>query len=148
MTNILTTLPDDWYAEPTEEEEREYWAGEGTLTFTVLTNRPNDGVLEVEVEDYTGCLGGFDEGIGIEWGLGEGYLGIDREDLKEGYKYYLSEITVSFTRGDGWMTDDDSEYYVESVRAERLPLFSYLKLIIHNAWWFNFGWKIRQWRNS
>ena len=129
---------------PSEEEERDFWAGEGHLVFLVTSNRKDEDldVFEIEIEEYSGCLGGFNEGMGIEWGLKEGYLGIDRSELHEGYVYELLEVSVSFTRGDGWTTDDDSEYYVGDLIARRLPLFQYLKLKINNAWWFNIGWKI------
>lgn len=128
---------------PSEEDERDFWNGEGNLVFTVTANRPADDVFEIEIEEYSGCVGGFGEGVGIEWGLKEGYLGIGRDELKEGYTYYCDEITVSWTRGDGWTTEDDSDYYVGNMRSERLPLISYLKLIINNAWWFNIGWKLK-----
>lgn len=146
----MVSIDHDW--QPSEEEERDFWNGEGSLIFTVISNRPashpHDDVFEIEIEEYTGCVGGFNEGVGIEWGLKEGYLGIDRSELKEGYQYYAGEITVSWTRGDGWTTDDDSDYYVGDFYGNRLPLVQYLKLKITNAWWFNIGWRIRQWQQK
>lgn len=153
LKSELVSVPNAW--EPNEEEERDFWAGEGNLVFTVTANQPrtkglywDDGVFEVDIEEYSGCLGGFNEGIGIEWGLKEGYLNVDPSELQEGYTYFLDEVTVSFTRGDGWTTDDDSDYYVGGFRCERLPLIPYLKLKLRNVWWFNIGYKIREWRNS
>lgn len=155
FNNIMVVSTNDY--EPSEEDERDFWNGEGHLIFKVTANRkgdpdlfkkPTTDVFEIEIEEYSGCLGGFSEGCGIEWGLKEGYLNIAREDLFEGYIYYCTEITVSWTRGDGWMTEDDSEYYVGDMCSERLPLIPYLKLKLHNVWWFNIGWKIQEWRNK
>lgn len=142
----MVSIP-DWG--PSEEEERDYWNGEGSLIFTVTANRYlHDDIFEIEIEEYTGCVGGFEDSIGIEWGLKEGYFDIDRSELKEGYKYYANEVTVSWTRGDGWTTDDDVDYYIGEFYGNRLPLIQYLKLKITNAWWFNIGWRIRQWRKK
>lgn len=134
---------------PSEDEERDFWNGTGHLYFGVTANRNGkDDVFEIDIYEYSGCVGGFGEGVGIEWGLKEGYLGIDRHELKEGYTYLLDEVTVSWFKGDGWTTDDDSEYYVGDFQETRLPLKKYLKLLIQNAWWFNIGYRISNWRNQ
>jgi hypothetical protein len=146
-TRAVTQEKMDYFLDgPSEEEERDFWNGEGNLVFTVLSNRPD--VFEINIEEYSGCVGGFNEGIGIEWGLKDGYLDIDPSELHEGYTYYCDEITVSWYKGDGWTTDDDSDYYVGNIRSERLPLIKYLKLKLHNAWWFNIGWRINQWQRK
>lgn len=131
---------------PTDEEDRDFWSGEGHLSFTVTANRHD--VFEIDTLEYSGCVGGFDEGLGLEFGLREGHLGVDPSELKEGYTYHFDGITVSHTCGDGWTTDDDAEYYVGNVTSERLPIRQFVPLLLRNWWWFSFGWKIREWRNS
>lgn len=124
---------------PTQEEEQDFWVGTGYVTFFVHQNAPD--IFEIEVEEYTGCLGGLDETIGIEFALKEGYLGVDLSELSEGVTYTLHDVEVSFTRGDGWLTDDDSEYYGGELTRDR----RYLKQVIHKIkmlWWRHVEYKL------
>lgn len=142
LVDLRAMTDEEWsFFQPSEEDMKDYWSGEGTLTFTVISNRPD--VFEIEIEDMTGCVGGLDEQLGTEYAIREGYLG-DREGLREGYTYHWSQITVSWFKGDGWTTDDDCDYYVEAEEFKRLPLLQFIKLKIKNAWWFNIGWRFRK----
>lgn len=134
----LTTIPDEW--EPSEEDLKDYWVGKGHLEFRVLsydktaTYKP----YEIEYLDYSGCVGGLDECLGIEYSVNEGILNTGK--LHIGCTYRLDGITAHFTRGDGWTTDDDVEYYVESVTQ-----YAVLHQLIYAWWWHLIGWRIRQW---
>lgn len=129
--------------EPTEEDMKDYWSGTGHLCFTVLINNKDEFVIDWD--DYSGCVGGLQEMLGLEYALKEGIL--ETPHLKEGYVYTLSDITVVWTRGDGWTTDDDVDYYVGDITFFRLPFWTYLKMKLDNLWWYHIGWRIRQWRN-
>lgn len=126
MTIYLETLEDtdDWYA-PSEEDERDFWCGTGHIEFRVIQNCPD--IFEIEVLDYSGCAGGLNEGCGIDWWLtSEICL---QEDpgitLREGCTYTIHDLTVQFTRGDGWTTDDDAEYEFDDITMN-WELFPYL----------------------
>lgn len=147
MNIIEELMAIDYEDRMSEAEEKDYWSGPGKLVFTVLTNRP--GVFEIEIEEYTGCVQGLQETIGIDYALAGGLLlDIAQEEYIEGYTYYLYPVTVKWIRGDGWMTDDDVDYYVGDWECHQIHWYEYLKLRLRNAWWFNIGWKLRQWRNS
>lgn len=136
----LMVAEEDPFA-PSEEDERDFWNGEGSITFFVEQNI--DDIFEIEVLDYTGCVGGLQDTIGIEFYIEE-YWGL-RPELKEGVTYTLGGVNVEWTRGDGWTTDDDVEYYFDSITAHWV-LWTRAKTILYNLWWQNIGWKIRQWR--
>lgn len=127
--------------EPTEEDIKEHWAGEGHLVFKVLSYDKTKSYMPYEIEylDYSGCVGGLDETLGIEYSVNEGILDVGK--LHIGVTYTVNGITAHFTRGDGWTTDDDVEYEVESVTKELvLPEWLY-------AWWWHLvGHRIRNWR--
>lgn len=129
---------------PTPEEERDYWSGPGHIDFYVSANRP--GVFEVEYEDYSGCAGGALEMVGLDYLLTD-MLGINVEELREGWTYQVLGLTVVHTRGDGWTTDDDSTYYYEHLVAVR-DWRRWARQKVSNAWWFTVGWRISQWRRK
>lgn len=141
MKAELIPISDDW--EPSDEDIQDYWAGEGHLIFKVLSHDPDKRYCpyEIEYEEYSGCVGGLDETLGIEYSVNERILDVGK--LRVGATYHVEGITAHFTRGDGWTTDDDVEYYVESV-TETIHLHE----IIAAWWWQHIGWRIRQWRNQ
>ena len=144
--NILIELED--FYEPTEEDERNHWSGVGFITFFIEQNI-NTGpypVFEMQIDDYGGCAGGASEFIGLDW-LIHYELGLDRAKFKEGYTYTIKGLTAHFTRGDGWMTDDDVEYNFEIITYKIQP-WRYLKQKLTNLWWQNIGWRIREWRTK
>lgn len=137
----LSSITDELY-EPTEEDEKDYWAGEGHLIFTVISHCPTTSYLpfEIDWEDSSGCIGGLNETLGIEYAINAGIL-MDPEELRLGFTYEITGITAHFTRGDGWTTDDDVEYYIESVRK-----YAVLHRWIGAWWWHFIGHRIRNWR--
>ena len=131
------------FGEPSEEDDQDYWNGEGELSFRVLSySKGTVYPWEIEYTDYTGCVGGLIETVGIEYAINEGML-IDQDKLRVGYSYTLHGVTVIWTRGDGWTTDDDVDYYVESVTTH-FELIPWIKA----QWWQHFGWKLREWMNK
>ncbi|CBW47015.1 hypothetical protein [Roseovarius sp. 217 phage 1] len=137
----LTPISDDW--EPSDKEIANYWSGEGHLVFTVRSYDPNTHYCpyEIEYEDYSGCVGGLDEMVGIEYAVNEGILDVGK--LHIGCTYEVHGITAHFTRGDGWTTDDDVEYYIESVTQ-----YAVLHQLIYAWWWHLVGHRIRNWQNA
>ena len=139
---LLTALEDELY-HPTPEEERDYWAGEGHLVFHVVSYDPSATYCpyEIDYDDYSGCVGGLQESLGLDYAINEGILDVGK--LQIGMTYEVRGITVHFTRGDGWMTDDDADYYVESVTKILYPT-----RFIKAWWWHLIGHRIRNWRKS
>ena len=127
--------------QPTEEEERHYWSGEGFIRFFVEQNIPKEGIFEFKVEDYDGCAGGADETVGFDY-LIKDMLGLDIRQFKEGHTYTIEKLTIIWTRGDGWITDDDMDYYYESIKDE-IEWSRYLKQKLYNLWWQHIGWRFR-----
>jgi len=140
--SILSPKSDDLY-QPTEEEERDYWSGEGHLIFRVFSHTKGKGYIpyEIEVEDYSGCVGGLDETLGVEYAVNEGILDVGK--LHIGCTYEVKGITVLWTRGDGWTTDDDVDYYIESVTR-----YAVLHQLIYAWWWHLVGHRIRNWKHA
>lgn len=134
---------EDEFYEPSDEELREHWSGEGYLEFTVISHTKGKGYIpfEIDYHDYSGCVGGLDETLGIEYAVNEGILDVGKLHL--GVTYVVRGITVDWTRGDGWEIDDDVDYYVESVSKEVYP-----HRFISAWWWHLIGWRIRQWRQK
>lgn len=141
------TEDEDLYG-PTEEDKHNYWTGVGSITFFVQQNIDTGPyfVFEIEIEEYTGCAGGASETVGLDW-LIHYELGLDSAKFKEGLTYTIHGLTAYFTRGDGWMTDDDVEYNFEII-TYKIEWFKYLKQKVTNLWWQNIGWRIREWRKS
>lgn len=106
-------IVDDPFYQPSPEEERDFWAGRGNIDFFVIQKDP----FEIEVIDSSGCAGGLQETCGIEWWLEDSiYIHKDPDiRLWEGVTYRIDGLTVDFTQGDGWTTDDDAEYYFDDI---------------------------------
>lgn len=141
MSGQFIIVSDEEY-EPNEEDERHYWNGEGFITFFVQQNIPKDKIFEFEVDDYDGCAGGANETVGFDYLLTE-MLDIDIKNLKEGHTYTIEKLTVVWTRGDGYCTDDDVDYYFESLKDE-IEWSRFIKQKLHNLWWQNIGWRLRK----
>ena len=128
-------LPDDI--------EKDHWVGEGFLKFKVISYDKSSSYMpyEIEIIEYSGCLGGLEETMGIEYAVNEGIL--DVGNLHIGCTYLVQGVSADFTRGDGWTTDDDVEYSVESV-TQYVTLHEFM-----SAWWWHLiGHRIRNWRNK
>ena len=136
----LISVSDDW--EPSDEDMKDHWAGEGDLTFHVLSYDPTSKYCpyEIDWDDYSGCVGGLNETLGITYAINEGIL--DVYPLRLGMTYHVKGITVMHTRGDGWTTDDNSDYYVESVSK----IFYPRRFI--SAWWHHLAYHISKWRSK
>jgi len=134
----MVSVSDDW--EPSEEEIADYWAGEGHLIFHVLSHTKDTKYCpyEIDWDDYSGCVGGLEETLGIDYSVNEDILDVGK--LQIGVTYHVQGITAHFTRGDGWTTDDDVDYYVKSVTKIIYP-----GRFIAAWWWHLIGWRIRQW---
>ena len=141
MSNLDFTEIEESY-EPSEEDERHFWNGEGFIKFYVEQNIPEDNIFEIEVEDSGGCAGGAHETVGFDYLIKE-MLDFDIKDLKEGHTYTIEKLTVTWIRGDGWMTDDDVEYEYETLKDE-IQLFRFIKQKLINYWWQHIGWKLRK----
>ena len=139
----LNPEPMEELFEPSKDDIRDYWCGEGGIIFTVTEHDPEARFCPFgfEIEDYSGCAGGLDETLGITYAINERILDVGKLHL--GVTYYVEGITVVFTRGDGWTTDDDADYYVGSVKT-KIHLIPFLK-----AWWWHLvGWRIKEWRSK
>lgn len=142
LKDFMLTFDEDINYQPTDEEMADYWSGEGHIEFYVIQNAK--GVFEIEVTDCSGCAGGLGEMLGLEYAI-EHELGVDRNELREGYTYTLHKLTVYHTRGDGWEIEPDSRYYFEEMTGTTTP-WRYLSQKISNIWWRNIGWRLAQWR--
>jgi hypothetical protein len=128
---------------PDDAETKDHWSGKGHLEFFVEQNHGK--TFEIQVVDYSGCVGGLQEAIGIEYALLEGYLDVDRSMLREGVTYTIWDITAEFSRGDGWTTDDDCEYHIGEITSEA-SLWGYLSHKVSIIWWRHIGCHIRNWK--
>ena len=135
---MLTPFPPE-ACDFTWEDEKEYWSGKGHLVFRTVSCDPADRFpsWEIEVEEYSGCIGGLHESVGITYAINQHIL--DGPKLRLGWTYIYKDITVTFTRGDGWTTDDDADYYVGSYE-EVFKLGPWL-----SAWWWHLvGWRFKK----
>ena len=140
--SILSPKNDEY--EPTDEDIKDHWAGEGHLIFKVISYDPTAYLwsrYEIEEIDSSGCVGGLDETIGISYAINEGILDVGK--LHIGFTYEVHDITSHWTRGDGWTTDDDVDYYIESVTR-----YATLHQLIYAWWWHLVGHRIRNWKNA
>lgn len=140
---IELSFTEDLFYTPTPEEERQHWVGKGHIEFFVEQNVP--GIFEIEIIDYSGCAGGLDETIGLDYAVKE-FL-VDVRELHEGVRYTIKGLTVSFTRGDGWTTDDDSDYEFEELEVH-WSLLPWMKQKMFNIWWRQIGWKLHERKNK
>ena len=130
---------EDIYDTLSDEDLKDHWNGEGHLIFHVLSHDKNRNFepFEIEWDDYSGCVGGLNDTLGIEHAVNEGILDVGK--LRIGMTYEIQGISVYWTRGDGWTTDDDVEYEIESVNQ-----IFYLHRFIKAWWWHLIGWRIRK----
>lgn len=137
---VFESLPD--LNAMTAEEEADYWNGIGFLEVMILQNwksKDEERIFEFEVIDYNGCVGGIEEAIGIDYLLTQ--IWCLQDVLKEGYIYRFTGITALWTRGDGWSTDDDVDYYFGAL-SYKLKLWPWFKTKIAATWWKHIGWRL------
>lgn len=134
---LLIAASDEW--EPSDVDLKDHWEGEGDLIFHVLSHDKSSKYqpYEIDWDDYSGCVGGLHETFGISYAINEGIL--DVGPLQIGMTYHVKGITVIHTKGDGWTTDNDTDYYVESVSKILYPD----RFI--SAWWHRLTWRIKHW---
>lgn len=125
-----------------QEEEADYWAGVGSLTIFVTLVIPEENIFEFDVVDYSGCVGGIQEAIGIDYLLTDIWcINKGREHpLKEGIFYTFHNISAFWTSGDGYSTDDDVDYYFGGLTHE-LKLWPWFKTKVAATWWKHIGWR-------
>ena len=116
MTNDLIPMM-DLSADDVESDDaiKDYWSGPGKIVFRVTQNHPD--CFEIDDVESTGCAGGLQEMMGSEDAIIH-MLEIDVKDLKEGATYTIHDLTVKWIRGDGWITEDDVEYYYSRITKE------------------------------
>lgn len=99
-----------------ELEELPNYSCRGRILVKVIWNGMRPGELyrgssqwDFEVLDYDGdtSIMWMSEGIGIEW-----FLKDDVTFPEEG-TYLLTNVYGHYTRGDGWSSDDDEEWYCD-----------------------------------
>lgn len=133
MTDDVTelfTLMDDNFEAP------DWDMSPGSLTFFVIQSCPDTSgrknwLFEFEYEDYEGCVGWMNESIGFDYFL-TSYM--DPSEFKEGWTYTIHDITVHFTRGDGYTTDDDEDWEWGEVTRSG-SWFRWLRHKIAILWW-------------
>lgn len=125
-----------------QEEEANYWSGIGTLKILVTLNIPSEKIFEFDILEATGCLYGADEAIGIDYLLKEMW-GVQsyKYPFKEGIIYTFHHVTVSWTKGDGYTTDDDVEYSHGTVTKTWKP-WTWFKTKMNAIWWKTIGWRL------
>jgi hypothetical protein len=133
----------------TKEEEADYWNGIGHLEILVTYVNQKEKIFEFEVIDQSGCVGGIEEAIGIDylltqmWSVQKPYEeGGFKFPLKAGYSYTFHDIRAFWTRGDGYTTDDDVDYYHGLITRGFNP-WTWLRIKIGNLWWDTIGWRLR-----
>lgn len=127
----------------TQEDEANYWNGVGTLKILVTLNIPSEEIFEFDILEATGCLCGADEIIGIDYLLKE-IWGVQsyKYPFKEGMIYTFHNVSVTWTKGDGFTTDDDVDYYFGPLTYTWRP-WTWFKTWISAKWWKHIGWRIR-----
>lgn len=142
LTTLTSTSP---YHEPQEAEVTDYdfWSAPGHIEFFVVQNAKD--VFEIEVIDYSGCAYGLQDTLGIEYYITDcWYLQEDPSTpLREGVTYTLHDLTVTWTRGDGWTTDDDVEYDFSKMTSHATA-FGYLSHKLKMIWWRAIGSKLQR----
>lgn len=132
---------------PSVEDEREHWNGKGHIEFFVIQNVP--GTFEIEYTDYSGCAGGMQETLGIEYYITDVWCLQDDPEipLREGVTYTLHDLTVIWTRGNGWTEDDDVEYNFGEMTSHATAI-GYLTHKIQMIWWRQVTCRIKNWKTS
>lgn len=109
---------DDW--EPPSHKER----GSMLVHVGPVEISDNFASRDYEVIDHDGCTFWIQEGVGFDYWL-------DQLDWPErGGYFYISDISVTYTRGDGYTTDDDEAWDHPPPRRV--------------YWW----WRLWQWMNG
>lgn len=142
----MVSVPDP--NQMTQEEEADYWAGEGTLQILVLLNLPatgeHDRVFEYDVLEASGCLGGANETVGIDYLLQYIWGVLDMKyPLKEGFTYTFHDVTAFWTHGDGYTSEDDVDYYYSALTQD-WHLWSWFKTKVAATWWKHIGWRLQK----
>ncbi len=103
-----------------------YMKEEGSVIVQIVG--PGRGGYHYEIEEYG--LGGqanwISEGVGIEFWMD--WL-FDGEELEPGW-YAIEDVCVSFSRGDGWTTDDNEDWETGLIRPateEEIETLSVIK---------------------
>lgn len=102
--------PDDWEPpSPKEPGDLIFWAG------AVTEDRWGRLDIEIMERDYDGAFFWINEGVGLDYFLSEA----DHGDvvIEEDGVYVCEGLTVHYTRGDGWTTDDDEDWEDYSFRT-------------------------------
>ena len=128
-----------------EEAEKNHWNGIGSLTIFVTLIIPEDNIFEYELLDYSGCMEGAQEILGIDYLLKDMWR-VDKDpdlNLREGVEYRFIGITVEWIQGDGWTTDDDVDYLMGSVHAS-FRFIPWFHTKMEALWWKYIGWRIKK----
>ena len=148
---MIVFADDDDYFGMTKEEwdaaQKDHWSGLGHIEFFVIQNTPDD--FEIDVIDYSGCVGGAHETLGVDYLIKDMWCLHEDPDLilREGVYYIIHDVTVTWTRGDGWTTDDDVDYDYKSI-THHTNLWLYMSHKAKMIWWRRVGWRIAQWRQK
>lgn len=137
--------PEEDIYQPTDEDLQNYWSGVGNLTIFVTLVIPKEDIFEYDIIEYGGCMGGAQETLGIDYLLRDMWC-VDKDpelNLREGFEYKFSDILVAWTRGDGWTTDDDVDYYLGQVHAN-FRFTTWFKTKMAALWWKHIGWRIHK----
>ena len=129
----------------TETDEYEHWNGSGHIEFFVHQNVP--GTFEIDITDYSGCAGGLQETLGIEYCIEDIWCLHQAMKLREGVTYTLHDLEVTWTRGDGWCTDDDVEYDFGDITSHATAI-GYLSHKIKMIWWRKVQCHIRDYKEQ
>ena len=128
-------------AEMTREEEKDYWDGVGTLSILVTLNIPQEKIFEFEILEFSGCVQGIEEAMGIDYLLNDHwYVQGYAKPFREGFIYTFHHITPYWIRGDGYTTDDDVEYSHGSITVRWHP-WTWFKTKMDALWWKHIGWR-------
>lgn len=128
-----------------DQSEEDFWNGTGHLTIFVTLVIPEEDIFEYEIIDWSGCVGGIQEAIGIDYLLTDIWcINKGREHpLREGIFYTFHNVSAYWIRGDGYSTDDDVDYYFGAL-SYKLKLWPWFKTKIAATWWKHIGWRFRK----
>lgn len=90
----------------TEDENDFEWPSLKENGWLVVDVVEKDGKLELREWDYDGGVVFW-----IQEGVGFDYYVFDIVGINEVGTWYIGDIEGHFTRGDGWTTDDNVDYY-------------------------------------
>lgn len=142
--NIFEGIFDETRLTKTElaQAEEDFWEGVGSLTIFMTLVIPEEDIFEYEIIDWSGCVGGIQEAIGIDYLLTEIWcINKGREyPLKEGIFYTFHNISSFWISGDGYSTDDNVYYYFDGL-SYKLKLWPWFKTKVATTWWKYIGWR-------